>query len=93
MLNFKKKKFKVLRNERFSSGRRCWQYWSIIGEKSSSGWLECYRNGSKSIFKRHPPEQGIKSIEIDPTNPPVSQMLSNLDKLSGFVNLVAIYKV
>ena len=39
-------------------------------------------------LQRHPPEQGIKSIEIDLTNPTsISNAFSNLDKLSGFVNL------
>ena len=57
------------------------------------GWNVTVMDLSQSL-QRHPPEQGIKSIEIDLTNPTsISNAFSNLDKLSGFVILLAIYKV
>jgi len=60
---------------------------SLAKRALQDGWNVTVMDLSKSL-QRHPPEQGIKSIEIDLTNPTsISNAFSNLDKLSGFVNL------
>ena len=60
---------------------------SLAKRALQDGWNVTVMDLSQSL-QRHPPEQGIKSIEIDLTNPTsISNAFSNLDKLSGFVNL------
>jgi len=60
---------------------------SLAKRALQDGWKVTVMDLSKSL-QRHPPEKGIKSIEIDLTNPTsISNAFSNLDQLTGFVNL------